>query len=180
MNASIRSVPIHPRLAARSALGMPTAVVMVSALVVANVSVLAASSAWPTVRATNASATAPSTKTRVIKINRRLKGDHLALTGASQQVLERWDSQQHKNSARPENDEPHILAPPGQPVPIDDDDPEMIDCEPVAAAQARSSGVLAGECITAIAAYRKVSEMPRRSTTPLADGDRIWRYSKYA
>jgi hypothetical protein len=89
MNASIRSVPIHPRLAARPALGMPTAVVMVSALVVANVSVLAGSSAWPTVRATHASAAAPSTKARVIKINRRLKGDHLALPGASQQVLHR-------------------------------------------------------------------------------------------
>ena len=179
MNASIRSVPIYPRLAARSTLGMPTAVVVVSALVVANVSVLAASTAWPTVRATNASAAAPSTKARVIKINRRLKGDHLALPGASQQVLERWDSQQHKNNARPENDEPHILVPPGQPVPIDDD-PRMIDCEPVVAAQARSSGVPAGQCITAIAAYRKVSEMARRSNAPLADGDRIWRYSKYA
>ena len=179
MNASIRSVPIHPRLAARPALGMPTAVVVVSALVVANVSVLAGSSAWPTVRATHASAAAPSTKARVIKINRRLKGDHLALPGASQQVLERWDSQQHKNHARPENDEPHILAPSGQPVPIDDD-PTMIDCEPVVAAQAESSGVLAGQCITAIAAYRKAAEMARRSNTPQADGDRVWRHSKYA
>ena len=178
MNAFIRSVPIHPRLAARSALGMPTAVVVVSALVVANVNVLAATSAWPTVRATNASAAAPS-KARVIKINRRLKGDHLALLGASQQVLEQWDSQQHKNNARPENDEPRILAPPGQPVPIDDD-PTMIDCEPVLAAEARSCGVPAGQCITAIAAYRKVSEMARRSNTPLADWDRICRHSKYA
>ena len=115
----------------------------------------------------------------VIKINRRLKGDHLALPGASQQVLERWDSQQHKNNARPENDEPHILAPSGQPVPIDDD-PTMIDCEPVVTAQAESSGVLAGQCITAIAAYRKAAEMPRRSNTPQADGDRVWRHSKYA
>ena len=101
MSASIPGVPFHLQLAARSVLGMPTAVVVVSALVVVNVSVLAASSAWPTVRATNASAAAPPAKARVVKINRRLKGDRLALPGASQQVLEQWDSQQHKTLCAP-------------------------------------------------------------------------------
>ena len=86
--------PIRSRHADRRRGGM--------ALVVVNVSVLAASSAWPTVRATNASAAPPPAKARVVKINRRLKGDRLALPGASEQVLEQWDSQQHKTYARPE------------------------------------------------------------------------------
>ena len=56
--------------------------------------------------------------------------------------------------------------------------PDMLRA--VVAAQTRSSGAPAGQWITAIAAYRKVSGMARRSNTPLADGDRIWRHSKYA
>jgi hypothetical protein len=176
MNTVISSIPFHSRVATRSVLGMPAAVV-VSALVVVNVGVLAAASAWPAVRARDASAAAPTTKANVVKINRRLKGDRLALRSASQEVPEQWDSQQSKDSARPEDNEPQILSPPASPIPAD---PAMIDCEPVVAAQVRPPGASAEQCVAAIAAYRKAAQVPRRLNASTADREYIGRHSSYA